>query len=271
MKTSSLVMVCILAALIAGYAITAPPNPKYDYDPTPRQVTKAVKEMRLKNIPTFGPVFKEWLLASYRRDYHAAYATISTASKAAMLQVAGARIYSDKKSIEIWQQQLADPNTTAEQKAELQKNIDKYSAYIAGREACKGDGEKLYAYITEWIVQPKKHNPVHLYILGDTKFSFTKEVIKGDIGYALSNDPIDASKTHFAKYYFVKENGVWKYDYATTVQIQDENDPPPNPVPIQPNNPNPQPRTVDSAAGKKQSRRHASAAGFLMRSISSNF
>lgn len=192
----------------------------YPYDPTSKEVDDALKAMQLENTPTLGPVFKEWMLAAYQRDFNKAYSYISTASKAAMLQVAGARIFSDKATVTLWEKQLQDPNLGDDQRKVLQAEIAKIKEYIAGREACKGDGAKLYGYITDWVAKGNSHNPIHGYVYGPP-LKFIKEVFKDNAGYILTSDPPGANKM-----YFVKEQDGWKYDMAGTVQIADENDPP---------------------------------------------
>jgi len=206
--------------------------PAYPYDPTSKEVDDALKAMQLENTPTLGPVFKEWMLAAYHRDFDKAYSYISTASKAAMLQVAGVRILSDKMSVTAWEKQLQDPNLSDDQRKVLQGEIAKLKEYIAGREACKGDGAKLYGYITDWVAKGNSHNPIHGYVYGPP-LKLIKEVFKDNVGYILTSDPPGGNKT-----YFVKEQDGWKFDLATTAPIADENDPPQQPIPMQPNVPN---------------------------------
>jgi len=206
--------------------------PAYPYDPTSKEVDDALTAMQLENTPTLGPVFKEWMLAAYHRDFDKAYSYISTASKAAMLQVAGVRILSDKMTVTAWEKQLQDPNLNDDQKKVLQGEIAKLKEYIAGREACKGDGAKLYGYITDWVAKGNSHNPIHGYVYGPP-LKLIKEVFKDNVGYILTSDPPGGNKT-----YFIKEQDGWKFDLATTAPIADENDPPQQPIPMQPNVPN---------------------------------
>jgi len=205
--------------------------PTYPYDPTREQLEAAYKAMKPENIPTLAPVFKEWLLAAYQRDFAKAYDCLTTNTHNVMLKMADIRIFSDKQYVAGMEQELTQPNVAEDRKKELEAEIAKYKEYIAGREACNRDGAKLYAYITDWVAKGNNHNPIHGYVFGPP-LGFVKEVIKGDIAYALTTDPPGANKM-----YFIKENGAWKFDIANTVNIADENDPAPQPqqqIPLQP-------------------------------------
>jgi hypothetical protein len=214
-----------------------PPAPliqAFPYDPSQKEVDDALKAMQLENAPTLGPVLKEWLLASYKRDFAKAYGYISTGSKGVTIHIAQVRIFSDKNAVAAGEKQLEDPNIDASLKKAIEEEITKLKEYIAGREACNNDGEKLYAYITDWVARGNQHNPIHGYVYGPP-LKIVKEVFQGDVGYILTSDPPGANKM-----YFVKEKDGWKYDFANTVQIKDENDPPAQPQQVIPMQPAPQ-------------------------------
>jgi hypothetical protein len=205
--------------------------PTYPYDPTREQLEAAYKAMKTEAIPTLAPVFKEYLFAMYNRDFEKAYNCLSSASHVTMLNFTSRQLTSDKLVIGMWEKRLEDPNITADERKVVETEIAKMREYIAGREACNGDGAKMYGYITDYVAKGNNHNPIHGYVFGPP-LVFVKEVFQGDIGYALTTDPPGSNKM-----YFVKDNGAWKIDLTGGVKIADENDPAPQPrpqIPLQP-------------------------------------
>lgn len=213
------------------------PIPANPNEPTQEQVDNFLKNQNLQNIPTLGPVYKEWVLAMYKRDYPKAWLLLSTKTQQIMTGFMLQKMGIDKMNLSNDEKSLQDPNLAEDQRKVLQDEVNRLKPYIADREACNGDGEKLYACTTETACKLHNDNPITPILTGTSKW--VKEVFKEDIAYALTDDkPVMLG---INKQYFIKENGVWKIDMSSTLRIADENDPPPQQQQVIPMQPAPQP------------------------------
>jgi len=198
-------------------------------EPTLKQVEDCYKATKPENIPTFAPIYHDWLFAMYKRDYATAWNLYSDHTRQVMTNFMLRRIGIDKLTLGTYEQALQDPNLQPEQKAGLEAAIADLKKSIAEREECNGDGLKLFTLITENACKRNGTNPISP-ILRETGH-WVKEVIQEDkgIGYALLD--VKPNMLGANKQYFVKDKEGWRMDATGEVRIKDENDPPEAPVP----------------------------------------
>jgi hypothetical protein len=170
-------------------------------DPPAATVKAAFEKMKLGNAPTFGPIYRDYILALYARDYDKAYGLLSAdAIEQVRAKCQGAVASTNSMLVLLQSVGRGDPSVIEELTRlyeTLQLKPPRSFFRFVYQEGEKNDGK----------------NPAEQYLAGF--LPFTQEVIAGDLGYIKteSNDPA-------AQPPFVKEDGAWKMNFVPITDKQ---------------------------------------------------
>jgi hypothetical protein len=180
-----------------------PPAPK-DEKPDREAVVKALDKL-VEKAPQLGPVFKDFTLALYDKDYAKAWGMINKASQESINKELAGTIADTQEQIKSLEKTLANADVPEDQKAAIQSQLDGRKAHLKELEAL--DGPKYFGKRSEEGV-----TGLFKYIV-DEKLTFEKENVNGNYGFIRMRLEAETQILRFAR-----EADAWKIDFADTLK-----------------------------------------------------
>jgi hypothetical protein len=175
-----------------------------DTDPPPGLVMATFDEMKLDKSPTFGVVYRNWVIALYNRDYDAAWAMLSAKQHDKLDSQLKQTIEQCGTSVHAAQLMMSRTNSEAG-RAQLRANIKYWEALAP--ELQKLDARQFFTWVFERYESRSGNNPSQPYLL--KPHEWTGEEIAGDAGTVNIKAFAPNDKLTFAK-----DKGEWKVDYT---------------------------------------------------------
>lgn len=177
-------------------------------DPPAATVKAAFEKMKLGNAPTFGLIYRDYILALYARDYDKAYGLLSADAVEQVRAKCQGAVASTNSMLVLLQSvgggggagQPGEPSKI-EQLTRLYETLQLKPP------------RSFFRFVYQEGEQNDGKNPAEQYLAGF--LPFTQEVIAGDLGYIKteSSDPA-------AQLPFVKEDGAWKMNFVPITDKQ---------------------------------------------------
>ena len=199
------IIVGLVVAMCLVVFVGCPRKKDRETGPKRAEVVDALKKAGIDKAPTLGPVFEEFMMATYDRSYDDAWTLIDKASQSEITKELKDRVEQMEKRIPELEKELNDPQADANTKAWNQKTYDSMMKELPSLQALNGDGKKYFAMMMD---KPEMSEIFKNCVEG--KFEILGETVNGDKGY-LSSKRKDATEPD--KNEFVREDGKWKYKF----------------------------------------------------------
>jgi hypothetical protein len=180
-------------------------TPSQPNDPPAATVKAAFEKMKLGNAPTFGPIYRDYILALYARDYDKAYGLLSADAVEQVRAKCQRAIYSTNLMLVL--QSVGGGAGRPGEPSKIEELTRLYETLQLK------PPKSFFRFVHEEGERNDGKNPAEQYLANGVPF--TQEVIAGDLGYIKteSNDPA-------AQMPFVKEDGAWKMNFVPITDKQ---------------------------------------------------
>jgi hypothetical protein len=180
-------------------------------DPTALATKLAFAKMELATCPTFGLVYRTWVMALYTRDFEKAWNLLGPNARAKMDESRTATIQNmamSAQGIRIMIPRGGFPPSQIPTMTEYANRMDAEAAALA-----QSDAHQYFTWVLEHYEKGSGKNPAEPYLANIHKF--IAEEVKGETGLAKTD-----AKAPNDKLAFVRENGEWKIDFMPFPQEQ---------------------------------------------------
>jgi hypothetical protein len=178
-------------------------TPKQPNDPSAVIVKVAFAKMELGTSPTFGLIYRNWVMALYERNYEKAWGLLSPNARGKV--EANLKGTIDQQGMAIQAGNLMLSRTDPGTQAKIRSDIKRREAQIA--ELSQFDAQRYFVWVLQQNEARTGENPAYSYFTDPPKF--IGEKIEGDTGFAKIDAPPPKDKLPFAR-----ENGGWEIDFA---------------------------------------------------------
>jgi len=179
-------------------------------DPPPVTVKVAFAKMELGTSPTFGLVFRNFVMALYARDYDKAWGMFGPGGRNKVEQQRLATIEGLAMSAQGARLMISRTSTEGG-RAALRAKIQRWDAQAATVQ--QFNAQQFFAWIVQLSENSAGDNPAYSYFVDPPKF--VGEQVEGDTGFAKIDAPAPNDKLPFAR-----ENGEWKIDFTPLTKEQ---------------------------------------------------
>jgi len=207
MKTILALALLASAALggCKGSETTGPGGPPGKENP-PAQITErdnfiaAFDKIGLEKAPSLGPVYREFLLAAYDKNFDKAWEIINQPSKNALTKELPGKIVELEKLTKKMEAELRKPGISSAARDFYTRSVAEQKALAGQLKSFNGDGKKYFAFAVEKTAAGRLSAEIL------SQMEITGETINGDRGtIALKHK--DAGTT--GEVPFTLENGAW--------------------------------------------------------------
>ena len=170
----------------------------------------ALDKAGLDKAPTLGPVFKDFLLAIYDKNFNDAWSMLNKASQDKAVKELAAEINELSESIASLAAKASDTQIPAEQRDWYNTQAGIKRERMAELTPMSGNGRKYFSYL---MANPDVIKSFQEIADGTLKIQITGETVNGDKGFISEKNEQDGREQ---KLCFVMEDGKWKFDFYNT-------------------------------------------------------
>jgi hypothetical protein len=173
-------------------------------------VINALDKMGLDKAPTLGPVFEDFLLAIYDKNFNDAWSMLNKESQNKALKELAAEISELNESIASLEAKASDTQIPPEQRDWYNSQAAIKKTRMTELAPMSGNGRKYFSYL---MANPDVVKSFQEITDGTIKIQITGETVNGDKGFISEKNEQDGREQ---KLYFVMEDGKWKFDFYNT-------------------------------------------------------
>jgi len=197
----------------AARQVELPPftvTPVKPNDPPAVTVKVAFAKMELGTSPTFGLVFRNFVMALYARDYDKAWAMFGPGARG-KVEAQRRSAIEGLEMASMGARLMISRTGTEGGRAALRAKIQRWDAQAD--KVQQFNAQQFFAWIMQLSENSTGDNPAYPYFVDPPKF--VREQVEGDTGFAKIDAPAPNDKLPFAR-----ENGEWKIDFTPLTKEQ---------------------------------------------------
>jgi hypothetical protein len=165
----------------------------------------------VERAPTLGPVYREFLLAVYDKDYEKAWGFINQSSQDTLTSQLSSQIAELENATQLMEAELRKPDISRGARDYYTRSCAAQRDLAKQFKSFNGDGKQYFAF----LIEKKQVISVSREIVA--QMEVTGETINGD-GGSLMRRHKETGEAGAVP--FVLENGAWKLDLLKTSQTQ---------------------------------------------------
>jgi len=219
-RLPAILMLGVLAVTLAGCHKKDEPDANTDA-PNRKSVEAALDKLGLEKAPTLGPVFRDFTLAVFDKNYNAAWNMTTQASQIQIARNLVDELATLRQEIDRLEGELNKPGLSEEDTDFHTAQRDLQRSRLRGLAQLEGDGSKYFAMAVKDFAAVRGFN----------------EIASGKLKVKITGETIAASQGHITEQYedtnqkgkipFAFEDGKWKIDFAKLLEKETPAEPAP--------------------------------------------